>query len=156
MFVPGSPRHLTAEQAAPLAGLARCFGMAPVGVFRDAPLSVVTDIATLLNLQSVQLHGNEDVEYVRALKRQLPSDCEVWTAVSVDGDTSAKRGGDRTLFDNGSGGTGLTFDWEAVRRHPDLPRALVAGGIGPHNATAASQLGAFAIDVGSALDVMPA
>ena len=155
VFVPGSPRHLTAEQAAPLAGLARCFGMAPVGVFRDAPLSVVADIATLLNLQSVQLHGNEDVEYVRTLKRQLPSDCEVWTAVSVDGDTSAKRGGDRTLFDNGSGGTGLTFDWEAVRMHPDLPRALVAGGIGPHNATAASQLGAFAIDVGSALDVMP-
>lgn len=155
MFVPGSPRHLTPEQAAPLAGLARCFGMAAVGVFRDAPLPVAAGIANLLNLQAVQLHGSEDVDYVRALRRQLPPDCEVWTAINVDGGTSVKRGGDRTLFDSGSGGTGLSFDWEAIRGHQDLPRALVAGGIGPQNARSASQLGAFAIDVGSALDVMP-
>ena len=38
VFVPGSPRHVTALEAAPLAGLARKSGMLPVGVFRDAPL----------------------------------------------------------------------------------------------------------------------
>jgi phosphoribosylanthranilate isomerase len=32
---------------------------------------------------------------------------------------------------------------------------LVAGGIGPHNAGAARDLGAYAIDVGSALDLRP-
>lgn len=155
VFVPGSPRHLTAEQAAPLAGLARCLGVLPTGVFRNAQLPVVADIATLLNLHAVQLHGDEDVEYVRALRRQLPRDCEIWTAVSADRDPLAKRSGDRTLFDNGNGGTGRTFDWEVIRRHPDLSKALVAGGIGPSNARSATQLGAYAIDVGSALDVMP-
>lgn len=155
VFVPGSPRHLTAEQAAPLAGLARCFGMAPVGVFRDAPLPVVADIATLLNLQAVQLHGGEDVEYVSALRRQLPGDCEIWTAVSVEGRSPKRRGGDRTLFDNSSGGSGRSFDWDLLRPDTELPRAIVAGGIGPHNARSAAQLGAYAIDVGSALDVMP-
>ena len=42
-----------------------------------------------------------------------------------------------------------------VRRHPALTKALVAGGIGPGNARAAQDLGAFAIDVGSALDERP-
>jgi indole-3-glycerol phosphate synthase/phosphoribosylanthranilate isomerase len=66
-----------------------------------------------------------------------------------------RRGGDRILFDNGSGGTGRTFHWDLVRRHPDLKSSLVAGGIGCGNAKVAAELGAYAIDVGSALDVMP-
>jgi len=155
VFVPGTPRHLPAEEAAPLAGLARCFGMKPAGVFRNAPLAVVADLATLLNLDAVQLHGSEDTEYVRALRRQLHSSCEIWTAVSVGREALAGRGGDRILFDNGTGGTGRTFDWDLVRGHPDLPKAIVAGGIGPDNVRAAAALGAFAIDVGSALDVVP-
>jgi indole-3-glycerol phosphate synthase/phosphoribosylanthranilate isomerase len=59
------------------------------------------------------------------------------------------------VFDNGPGGTGQSFDWTLVRNHPDLARAIVAGGIGAHNARAAQRLGAFAIDVGSALDERP-
>jgi indole-3-glycerol phosphate synthase/phosphoribosylanthranilate isomerase len=155
VFVPATPRHLTAEEAAPLAGLARCFGMKPAGVFRNAPLAVVADLATLLNLDAVQLHGSEEVDYVRALRRQLHSSCEIWTAVSVGRKPLAGRGGDRILFDNGSGGTGRTFDWGLVRGHPDLPKAIVAGGIGPDNVRTAAALGAYAIDVGSALDVVP-
>lgn len=155
VFVPGSPRHLVAEEAAPLAGIARRSGMLPVGVFRDAPLAAVADVATLLNLHAVQLHGREDAEYVRALRRQLPHACEVWTAVSVGRDSLAGRGGDRLLFDNGDGGTGRPFDWARVERHPQLPRAVVAGGIGPANARRAARLGAYAIDVGSAVDRVP-
>jgi indole-3-glycerol phosphate synthase/phosphoribosylanthranilate isomerase len=155
VFVPGSPRHVTADEAAPLAGSSRKAGMLPVGIFRDAPLGVVTDIATLMNLHAVQLHGHEDVEYVRSLRRELGGACEVWTAVSVGREPLTGRGGDRLVFDNADGGSGQSFDWAAVRGHPELGRALVAGGIGPHNARAAQQLGAYAIDVGSALDERP-
>lgn len=155
VFVPGTPRHVTAEQAAPLAGQARKSGMLPVGVFRDAPVSVVGDIATLLNLHAIQLHGREDLEYARALRRQLPEACEIWTAVSIGGGQLARSGGDRLLFDNGNGGTGRSFDWARVKRHARLPQALLAGGIGPANAQEAARLGAYAIDVGSAVDVVP-
>ncbi|HYI42379.1 MAG TPA: hypothetical protein VD768_02005, partial [Sphingomicrobium sp.] len=44
VFAPGSPRHVSAEQAAPLAGQARRRGILPVGVFQDAPLTVASDI----------------------------------------------------------------------------------------------------------------
>ena len=155
VFVPGSPRHLTADEAAPLAGLARKSGILPVGVFRDAPLNVVADIATLLNLHAVQLHGAEDVEYVRSLRRQLSGDCEIWTALSVGRDSLVGRGGDRILFDNADGGSGRMFDWARVRGHPELGRAIVAGGIGIANALSASRFGAYAIDVGSAVDRIP-
>jgi indole-3-glycerol phosphate synthase/phosphoribosylanthranilate isomerase len=42
-----------------------------------------------------------------------------------------------------------------IAHHPELPRAIIAGGIGPHNARAAQTIGAYAIDVGSALDERP-
>lgn len=155
VFVPGSPRHVTAQQAAPLAGIARRSGVLPVGVFRDAPPSTVSDVATLMNLHAVQLHGHEDVEYVRALRLELPSSCEIWTVLSVGREPLTGRGGDRLVFDNADGGSGRRFDWSLVADHPHLPRALVAGGIDPCNAPAARRLGAYAIDVGSAVDLRP-
>jgi indole-3-glycerol phosphate synthase/phosphoribosylanthranilate isomerase len=155
VFVRGSPRHVTADEAAPLAGLARRSGIRPLGVFRDAPLRTLADVATLLNLHAVQLHGREDRNYVRALRRELPPSCEIWTALNVGREPLASRGGDRLVFDNAEGGSGRSFDWALIGRHPDLPSALLAGGIGPHNAAAAQRLGAYAIDVGSSVDLRP-
>jgi indole-3-glycerol phosphate synthase/phosphoribosylanthranilate isomerase len=155
VFVPGSPRHVTADEAAPLAGIARRSGMHPVGVFRDAPLGTVGDIATLLNLDAVQLHGHEDLEYVGSLRRALPPACEIWTARSVGREPLSSRGGDRLVFDNADGGSGRSFDWSLVRAHPQLAGAIVAGGIGPPNIVAARQLGAYAVDVGSSVDARP-
>lgn len=150
-----SPRRVSAEQAAPLAGEARRRGILPVGIFRNGPIADVAEVAALLGFHAVQLHGHEDVEYVAGLRRQLPPSCEIWTALSVGRQDLARRGGDRLLFDNGEGGTGRSFDWDLVRRHPALPSALIAGGIGPANARSAAALGAHAIDVGSAVDAMP-
>jgi indole-3-glycerol phosphate synthase/phosphoribosylanthranilate isomerase len=155
VFVPDSPRQVTMAQAMPLAGVARSQGMLPVGVFRDVPVDTVAHAAADLNLQAVQLHGSEDDDYVRALRRELPDSCEIWTVVNVAAGPLASRGGDRLLFDNGEGGTGRSFDWALIKEHSELPGSLVAGGIGPHNARAAAALGAYAIDIGSAVDASP-
>jgi len=155
LFVPGSPREVTINEGEPLAGTARSRGTLPVGVFRDAPLDTVMEVAAALNLHAVQLHGTEDPDYVATLRRALPADCEIWTAVSVGRIAPTGRGGDRLLFDNGESGTGQRFDWSMIAGQPDLPRAILAGGIGPHNARAAQTIGAYAIDVGSALDERP-
>ena len=94
--------------------------------------------------------------YVRSLARRLPRDCEIWKAVAV-GRSPPERfdAADRLLFDSGSGGTGRTFDWSLVRSHPRLADALVAGGLGPANVREAARLGAYALDVGSAVDERP-
>ena len=150
VFVPESPRAVTVEQARLLIGA----GPKPVGIFRNAPAADVADAAKQLPLRAVQLHGQEDAAYVAALRRMLPEGCEIWGA--VDPRHSLKREGvDRLLFDHGCGGSGRTFDWGLVKDHPDLPRALLAGGIGPDNACQAARLGAYALNVGSAVDAAP-
>jgi indole-3-glycerol phosphate synthase/phosphoribosylanthranilate isomerase len=155
VFVPESPRHIAVELAHPLAELARRFGVLPVGVFRDAAPDVVADASSRLGLHAVQLHGRENADYVRELRSNLPDSCEIWAAVSVGREPLVGRGADRLVFDNADGGSGRTFDWSLVSDHPDLPNAIVAGGIGLHNARAAQKLGAFAIDIGSAVDERP-
>jgi len=149
IFVPGSPRAVSMAEALPLAHLHPNV----VGVFRNAPVGDVADAATMLGLAAVQLHGDEDAAYLRALARRLPRKCEIWKAVGVGREPPGTcDAADRLVFDNGAGGTGQSFDWTLVRAHPALSRAIVAGGIGAHNATAAQRLGGYAIDVGSALD----
>jgi indole-3-glycerol phosphate synthase/phosphoribosylanthranilate isomerase len=155
VFVTASPRHVTITEAAPLAGVALKSGIRPVGVFRNAPSRTVADAAAELNLHAVQLHGTEDEDYMRSIRRELSDSCEIWTGVSVRPGALVSRGGDRMLFDQGQGGSGRSFDWSLIRGNFDLPRSLVAGGIGAHNARAARELGAYGIDVGSALDVSP-
>jgi indole-3-glycerol phosphate synthase/phosphoribosylanthranilate isomerase len=155
VFVPGSPRRVSADEAAPLAGLARRSGMLPVGVFRDERPAAIAAVATRLDLHAVQLHGSEDAGCIGELRRALPPSCEIWRALSVGREPLVSRGEDRLVFDNADGGSGQCFDWAAIAHHPQLSRALLAGGVGPHNAGAAAAVGAYAIDVGSALDDRP-
>ena len=148
MFVESSPRAIDLAQARRL----RCAGPRPVGVFRDAPVEQVADAARELDLAAVQLHGGEQADYIEALRAKLLSDCEVWKAVAPRGSEPAA---DRLLFDNGAGGTGRNFDWSLLKFRPELASALIAGGIGPHNARLAAALGAWALDVGSLVDERP-
>jgi indole-3-glycerol phosphate synthase / phosphoribosylanthranilate isomerase len=155
VFVPESPRFLEVEAAAPLAAQAQSLGMKPVGVFRDESIGVVARAAGRLSLGAMQLHGLEDRAYFEALRGELEPGVEIWTAASVGRDTLSDRGADRMLFDHGDGGSGRFFDWGLIHGHPALERSLIAGGIGAHNARAASDLGAYAIDVGSSVDARP-
>ncbi|MFL6728656.1 MAG: bifunctional indole-3-glycerol-phosphate synthase TrpC/phosphoribosylanthranilate isomerase TrpF [Sphingomicrobium sp.] len=151
IFVPESPRAVSVADALRLPRHPQ-----PVGVFRNAPMNEVAGTATLLGLAAVQLHGDEDSSYARALARRLPASCEIWKALNCGaGRPATFDAADRLLFDTGAGGTGRTFDWKLVEKHPDLGRAFVAGGIGAHNAREAERLGAYAIDVGSAVEDSP-
>jgi indole-3-glycerol phosphate synthase/phosphoribosylanthranilate isomerase len=147
VFVPGTPRAVTLDQARDLAAMARVNGLKSVGVFRDSPVEEVTSTAAALGLDVVQLHGAEDPA---ALRNRLPPSTEIW-AVCADGGP-ARAGADRTLFDTGSGGTGTTFDWSLIEGRDELASSFLAGGIGPANARAASRVGTYGLDVGSSVE----
>ena len=126
-------------------------------MFRDADPNQVAEAADQLNLDAVQLHGREDVAAVRSRVDQA---LEIWALCGVNGSAQdVRNGADRTLFDtqrNGrSGGTGMAFDWSLVSDRRDLASAFLAGGIGPSNAAAASKVGAYGLDVGSAIEARP-
>jgi indole-3-glycerol phosphate synthase / phosphoribosylanthranilate isomerase len=159
IFVPGTPRAVTADTAQPLAEAARKAGARTVGIFRNARLMEAARTALDLDLDAVQLHGEEDRQYLHGLRNLLPDEVEIWAASGVGDGLAERHGADRILFDTvhrgRSGGTGRTFDWSLVAGRPDLHQSLVAGGLDPANARAASRLGAYALDVSSGVEASP-
>ncbi len=160
VMVPNTPRAVSLDQAEEVAAAARSGGIAPVGVFRNEKVMTVALAARVLGLCAVQLHGQEDAGYIRALKNLLPHDTELWAAGAVGRDLPEPRlGSDRTLYDTSvggrCGGTGIAFDWSRLAGRDDLGTAILAGGLKPANARAASRVGAYALDVGSGVEMAP-
>ena len=131
-------------------------GMLPVGVFRDAPLRAVADIATQLGLARGSVAWARKTPTMSAL---CAASCH---AIAKSGPRSAsaasrfpRAAASGCCSTTATAAPGERFDWSLVAGHPELPRAVVAGGIGPRNARAARRLGAYAIDVGSPVDAAP-
>ena len=157
VMVPNTPRAVTRAQAE---AIAEASPVPLVGVFRNERVMQVAYGARALGLRAVQLHGDEDALYIRALRGLLPEETEIWAAAAVGREVPRPRiGADRTLFDSQvggrSGGTGIAFDWARLEGRAELCRSLLAGGLRPSNARAASRVGAFALDVGSGVEMAP-
>ncbi|HYD36102.1 MAG TPA: bifunctional indole-3-glycerol-phosphate synthase TrpC/phosphoribosylanthranilate isomerase TrpF [Allosphingosinicella sp.] len=157
VMVPNTPRAVTCSQAE---AIAEASAVPLVGVFRNEKVMQVACSARALGLRAVQLHGDEDSLYIRALRALLPAETEIWAAAAVGREVPRHRlGADRTLFDSQvrgrSGGTGIAFDWARLEGRAELGRSLLAGGLAPLNAGAASRVGAWALDVGSGVEMAP-
>jgi len=109
-----------------------------VGVFVDEPADIVLEYAKALELDVIQLHGNESPDYIKSVKG---CGCEIWKAVRVrtsDDITSAcHSGADRLMLDsyvNGMvGGTGKTSDWSIIENTDITLPFFLAGGINADN-----------------------
>lgn len=125
----------------------------PVGVFvnagRDLPEQLLRDQV----IRMVQLHGQESEEDIRYLKEK--TGCPVIKAFSVrtreDIEMALSSPADYILLDQGSGGTGVPFDWSLV---PDIGRPwFLAGGLCAGNLEKAVKgLKPWAVDLSSSLE----
>jgi indole-3-glycerol phosphate synthase/phosphoribosylanthranilate isomerase len=153
IMVPGTPRALTLAEAG---AVANGTVLPRVGVFRNEKPMAVAQAAQALGLHAVQLHGEEDAIYIRALRGLLPEGTQIWAVASVGEDVPEPRlGADRTVYDSGSGGTGRAFDWARLAGREALAEALLAGGLHPGNARDAARVGAWALDVSSGVEAAP-
>jgi len=161
IFAPKSPRFVSLEQAKEIKqGVSLKF----VGVFVNETTEMVSQFAAQLNLDVVQLHGNEDDEYVMALRQTLPSSCQIWQACRSDkiNEQTTSSVSDRLLIDSAVvndhsvqfGGTGESFDWELV---PSALKAqsMLAGGLSPDNIKLAAHSGFLGLDVNSGVETSP-
>jgi indole-3-glycerol phosphate synthase/phosphoribosylanthranilate isomerase len=160
IMVPHTPRAVEPARARQLAERGAGLGLAMVGVFRNEKVGKVAEAARTLGLSAVQLHGQEDGDYIAALRALLPESCEIWAAGAVGREVAERReGADRTLFDTAvqgrSGGTGRPFDWSRIAAREDLATGIHAGGLNPRNAREAARVGAFALDVNSGVEMAP-
>lgn len=128
-----------------------------VGVFRNQPLDYVLAQQKLLNLDIVQLHGDEPVEWARSIP--VP----VIHAFKPGQPGLARRAYHAlSLLDSGAGGSGQKLDLKQVRETLEKDtslRVLLAGGLGPENVREAiAELGELGervvgVDVSSGVEV---
>ena len=124
-----------------------------VGVFVNAPLDLVVNLCRDKILSYVQLHGQENGEYIKRLKEQ--TEVPVIQAFSIssreDVQKAAASQADYPLLDHGRGGTGESFDWSLIS-HMERPYFL-AGGLTSKNVGGAIEtLHPFAVDMSSSVE----
>lgn len=142
IFVQGRKRYIEPGEAEKIRrNLAP--GIRSIGVFLNAPIDMILSVAGTVNLDGIQLHGEESNAYIRELKERLAEKfpgaeyliIKAFRILEPSDLAHAKRSeADLILLDSGAG-TGKTFDWSLVR---NLERPfLLAGGLKPENVSEA-------------------
>ena len=109
-----------------------------VGVFVNEPLKYILKYYAE-ELDVIQLHGDENAEYLQELKKMVK--CKIWKAVRVknaeDITIADKLGADLLLLDSFSaneyGGTGKTADWSIINSVDIKTPFFLAGGLNKDN-----------------------
>ena len=128
-----------------------------VGIFVNETIDNLVTIATEVNLDAVQLHGDEDEAFIQSLKER--TNVEVWKAVQIrsaaDAEAWIDSSADMLLFDayhkDERGGTGEVFDWSSL---DEFERPfMLAGGIDSTNvARAIRTVRPYGIDISSGIE----
>jgi phosphoribosylanthranilate isomerase len=161
VFHPESPRACDPAVAAEI-GTALKRRLEVVGVFVNAPLDELVDLAESASLSMLQLHGEEGPAYCQEAARR--TGLKVIKAARVR-DTSTVRGlqayhTDFHMLDayvpGVAGGTGKRFDWSLAGAHPGTPPVILSGGITPENVTEAiSTVNPYAVDTATGVEQAP-
>lgn len=135
-----------------------------VGVFVNAPLEEVKGKVDEFQLDLVQLHGDESVEYVGELFAIGIKVIKVFSVgESFDFDVLKPYKGlvEFFLFDTKGkerGGNGVVFNWEILKEYDQSIPFFLSGGIDNENVAAVAVLGEMnihAIDVNSKYEIEP-
>ncbi len=123
-----------------------------VGVFVNQPEETVIKTAQFVGLDIIQLHGNEDNDYIDRLKERI--NIPIWKAFKVKTEAALtealQSAADEIILDNGYG-TGESFDWSMVKSF-NRP-FILAGGLTSENIPEAIRtLKPFALDISSGVE----
>lgn len=169
IFAHDSPRRVTPAAARAVFD-AVADSVERVGVFGEAAVDEIAEIAAVTRLDVVQLHGNPTIDGVRELRSFFGG--QIWAVAGVASsngsigqathDLAAEV--DAILLDTTvagvTGGRGLPFDWKALEADVQLlanrASIIVAGGLSAANVGDAIRLLSPAtVDVSSGVEVAP-
>ncbi len=167
VFYADSPRNVTPEQAAAIAGSLPS-RVKKVALFVDADDATIAGALAKVRFDMLQLHGNETPQRVAAIKQRfgLPVMKAFKLASTSDLAAAAQyKAADRLLFDakpppgmKGAlpGGNALTFDWKLLRGFRSPKPWMLSGGLTPENVGEALRIaGAPGLDVSSGVEDRP-
>lgn len=118
-----------------------------VGVFVNEPVDIVNACVKMELIDMVQLHGSEDIEYVKQIKAPVIKALKP-SEFNLVKDYQAYV--DYFLFDSGTG-TGKSFDWSIIPKTDT--EFFLAGGIGSNNLREAiGTVKPYAVDLSSSIE----
>lgn len=131
-----------------------------VGVFVNEAAALVMEVAEMVRLDWVQLHGEEPPEYCRYLSRNVLKAIAMQDRSSLDRMKPYQGCVRAFLLDTHKtgqkGGTGETFDWSLAREAGENGAIVLAGGLNPENVGAAiREVSPLAVDVASGVEAAP-
>ena len=122
-----------------------------LGVFVNEDINKITEICNENIIDFVQLHGDEDDNYIAKLKRVCNK--KIIKAVKVKNGEDIIRwrniSSDLLMFDSGMG-SGKTFDWNLIKNF--IRPYFLAGGIDESNIEQAIKLNPYCIDISSGVE----
>jgi phosphoribosylanthranilate isomerase len=140
-----------------------------VGVFVNESLEKITEISEKADLNYIQLHGDENTDFIGNLKQKLNKKIEIIKVIRVTNQflgvknqiekiLNLKSQISYFLFDTDSksfGGTGQTFDWEILNQIKILKPYFLSGGISPENIENIKILNQkpYALDINSKFEI---
>jgi phosphoribosylanthranilate isomerase len=156
VFWPRSARFIDPLEARAIARALPPF-VVPVGVFVDQPESRVREIASLVGLGAVQLHGQETPDACLGFPRRVIKALSPMPSVEASRDWPEEIA---ILLDGGDarrpGGTGQTIDWTAAAAWAAARPIILAGGLRPENVgEAVARVRPAAVDVSSGVERSP-
>jgi len=164
IFWPQSVRRCDVEEAERISAELRR-RVEPAGVFVNASLDEVAEVADTCNLALIQLHGDEGPAYCAEVARRTGA--KIIKAVRAKDKASVRKllaYRDRVDFHmidtyrpDVPGGTGETFAWELASELRDSSHPLIlSGGLGPDNVAAGIEaVRPFAVDSATGTEAEP-
>lgn len=156
VFYDNSPRHVTAEQAAQLAGAVPPF-ITVVGLFVNPTVAYVREVLAKVPLDLLQFHGEETPAFCRQFGRPYLKAIRVKAGVDLVECAARYADAQGLLLDayveGTQGGTGESFDWALIPQKLPLP-VILSGGLHAGNvAQAIRQVRPYAVDVSSGVEM---
>lgn len=158
VFAQDSPRRVDVRTAAAVVAAVPA-SIARVGVFVGASAREMAEVAALVGLTHIQVHGDADPEETRRM-----SGLPVIQGIAMEGLAGLERArasaADLVLLDAAvagrHGGTGTTFDWTLLEGSALGRPFALAGGLRPENvAGALGRLSPVLVDVSSGVEASP-
>lgn len=133
-----------------------------VGVFVNEDIDKLIETVTKCKLNCIQLHGDENGEYIEKLKYSLnlhgAKEVEIWKAIRVKDESSilllesfkVEAFVLDTFVEGAYGGVGKVFDWNLAKLAKAYGKIIVAGGLSIDNVSdAVESVRPYGVDVSS-------
>lgn len=106
-----------------------------VGVFLNNTEEEILKVLDDVELDVIQLHGDEDNKFIDSLRKKIK--CDIWKAVAILSEEDMKKAleynVDTLVLDGSNPGSGVVFDWTALNKLDANKRIFLAGGINEEN-----------------------